>query len=137
MPKQVYFCGSIRGGRSDRDIYAQLIEHISKYAVVLTEHIGDPNVNADHELSDQKIHDRDIKWLQDSDLIIAEVTQTSLGVGYEIGRAIEMGKPIICLYRQIADARLSAMISGCAEIRTFKYTNLSEAEEFLDTILMH
>ena len=31
--------------------------------------------------------------------VIAEVTQPSLGVGYEIGRALAMGKKILCLYR--------------------------------------
>ena len=32
-------------------------------------------------------------------VIVAEVTQPSLGVGYEIGRAYAMKKPILCLYR--------------------------------------
>ena len=32
-------------------------------------------------------------------VIVAEVTQPSLGVGYELGRAVAMGKRILCLYR--------------------------------------
>lgn len=32
-------------------------------------------------------------------VVVAEVTQTSLGVGYEIGRAVEMNKRILCLFR--------------------------------------
>lgn len=135
MPKKVYFCGSIRGGRADREIYAGLIKYISRYATVLTEHIGDVSVGADHELTDKQIHDRDLKWLEESDLIIAEVTQASLGVGYEIGRAIEIGKPIVCLYRESDNRRLSAMISGCSEIKTFHYSTLNEAKEILKTIL--
>ncbi|MCK5820500.1 MAG: nucleoside 2-deoxyribosyltransferase [Bacteroidales bacterium] len=136
MPEKVYFCGSIRGGRSDREIYVGLIQHISQYATVLTEHIGDLTVEADHELTDKQIHDRDMEWLVESDLIIAEVTQVSLGVGYEIGRALEKGKPIVCLYRDEGNKRLSAMISGCSAIKTFHYSNLSEAKEILDTILV-
>ena len=31
--------------------------------------------------------------------LVAEVTQPSLGVGYEIGRAIENKKKILCLFR--------------------------------------
>jgi len=31
--------------------------------------------------------------------VVAEVTQPSLGVGYEIGRAIEKNKKILCLFR--------------------------------------
>ena len=37
--------------------------------------------------------------------IVAEVTQPSLGVGYEIGRAVAMGKRILCLYRPQQDKR--------------------------------
>ena len=32
-------------------------------------------------------------------VLVAEVTQPSLGVGYEIGRAVDMDKRILCLYR--------------------------------------
>jgi len=135
MLKKVYFCGSIRGGRSDRLIYEELIRHISKYAEVLTEHIGDKLVAADHKMTDQQIHDRDMDWLKESDMIIAEVSQISLGVGYEIGRAIEIGIPVVCLYRKDSDWQLSAMISGCTEIKTFHYSNLDEAKEILNKIL--
>lgn len=37
-------------------------------------------------------------WAGDA-VLVAEVTQPSLGVGYEIGRAIEMNKNILCLFR--------------------------------------
>ena len=32
-------------------------------------------------------------------VVVAEVTQPSLGVGYEIGRAVAMKKNILCLFR--------------------------------------
>ena len=40
-------------------------------------------------------------------VLIAEVTQVSLGVGYEIGRAVAMKKPILCLYRQQNDKSMT------------------------------
>ncbi len=135
MPKKVYFCGSIRGGRSDYRIYQELIRHITTYATVLTEHVGDVDITADHGLSDEEIHDRDMNWLKESDLIIAEVTQNSIGVGYEIGRAVELGKPVVCLFRPKDGQRLSAMISGSANLRAFNYSNLDEAKEILDAVL--
>ena len=36
-------------------------------------------------------------------VVVAEVTQPSLGVGYEIGRAVTMKKKILCLYRPQKD----------------------------------
>ena len=40
-----------------------------------------------------------ISVLSLSIVLVAEVTQPSLGVGYEIGRAFNMNKKILCLYR--------------------------------------
>lgn len=135
QPDTVYFCGSIKGGRQDRSVYEQIIRFLSAHTQVLTEHIADPSVGIDQHLSDRDIHDRDMHWLRQADLVIAEVTQPSLGVGYEIGRALEWGKPIIVLYRQTEERKLSAMIAGCAEISTFRYTDLDEVFAFLTSIL--
>jgi nucleoside 2-deoxyribosyltransferase len=44
------------------------------------------------------IYERDVAWLRESDFVIAEVTQPSLGVGYELGFAEAISKPILCLY---------------------------------------
>ena len=60
----VYFAGSIRGGRGDAALYAALIEHLQKHGKVFTEHVGagDPE-GADSGSSDRHIHDRDMAWL--------------------------------------------------------------------------
>ena len=39
-------------------------------------------------------------------VLVAEVTQASLGVGYEIGRAVAMDKRILCLFRPESDKRM-------------------------------
>lgn len=44
-------------------------------------------------------------------VLIAEVTQPSLGVGYEIGRAMERGKPILCLFRPSSGRGLSLKLT--------------------------
>ena len=106
----IYFAGSIRGGRDDRDIYASIIETLKRYGKVVTEHVGDADVSLGGENApDCDIHDRDLNWLRDSDVLVAEVTAPSLGVGYEIGRAVEWGKPVICLYRPSNGKKLSAI----------------------------
>ena len=133
---KIYFAGSIRGGRNDAEIYSQIIEFLKRYGKVLTEHVGKKDLNSMGEsaLSDKQIHDRDIKWLLESDLMVAEVTNPSLGVGYEIGRAIEAEKKIICLYRE-SDKELSAMISGCKNIDTIKYYQLEDIKKAIEDIL--
>ncbi|PKQ65664.1 nucleoside 2-deoxyribosyltransferase [Labilibaculum filiforme] len=130
---KIYFSGSIRGGQQDTDLYADLIRELKQYGTVLTEHIGCKTI--DHTLTDQEIHDRDIAWVKESDIVIAEVTVPSLGVGYEIGRAIDMKKRIICLYRSLNGKTSSAMILGCKDLQCFQYSNLKEAIAIFKTNL--
>ena len=67
---------------------------------------------SEHDGGDKGIHDRDVELLNKCNVVVAEVTQPSLGVGYELGRAVDMGKAILCLYRPQEDKLLSAMIRG-------------------------
>ncbi|XP_069744005.1 uncharacterized protein [Narcine bancroftii] len=102
MSLRIYFCGSIRGGRQDALIYSRIIQHLQRFGRVLTEHVGHPDLAGEGglEVDDKYIHDRDLQWLQEADVIVAEVTQPSLGVGYEIGRAASMNKKILCLFQK-------------------------------------
>jgi nucleoside 2-deoxyribosyltransferase len=131
---KIYFAGSIRGGRDDVDLYRQLIEYLSKYGEVLTEHVGSSKLSSQGEDgdTDKYIYDRDMEWLSEADVIVAEVTQTSLGVGYEIGRAVGMGKNILCMYRPQEGKRLSAMIKGCRDVTNVEYSTLEEGKKILD-----
>jgi nucleoside 2-deoxyribosyltransferase len=129
---KIYFAGSIRGGRQDRDLYLAIINHLKNYGQVLTEHIGSEDLQ---EKSDQAIHNQDIDWLLQSDLLVAEVTTASLGVGYELGRALENNIPVITLFRPSKDRKLSAMIAGAPHFKNFSYTNLKEAKSILDNAL--
>ena len=83
---KIYFCGSIRGGQQDLAIYAAMIKALRKWGTVLTEDVGQAHSpETDKGTEDKWIHDRDIDWLHQADVVVAEVTQPSLGVGYEIG----------------------------------------------------
>jgi len=121
----IYFCGSIRGGRQLASTYEKIIGMLGEYGQVLTEYLGDDDEITDRDatLSDREIHDRDLKWIMESDLVIAEVTIPSLGVGYEIGRAIEYRKPVLCLYQDSSDEKLSAMIAGSPNVELYHYAD--------------
>ncbi|XP_053315109.1 2'-deoxynucleoside 5'-phosphate N-hydrolase 1 isoform X1 [Spea bombifrons] len=107
---RVYFCGSIRGGGGDRELYGRIIALLREYGRVLTEHIASGEEAG--ERGDRFIHDRDVAWLREADVVVAEVSQPSLGVGYELGRAVDMNKKILCLFRPSCGRVLSAMIRG-------------------------
>jgi 2'-deoxynucleoside 5'-phosphate N-hydrolase len=125
---KIYFAGSISGGRGDVDMYNQIIIYLKDFGEVLTEFIGDTSLSSlgEDDLNDKFIHDRDVEWLLSAEVLVAEVTTPSLGVGYEIGRALENGKKILCLYRHIEGKRISAMIKGAPGIVVKQYVDLLE-----------
>ncbi|HMA61541.1 MAG TPA: nucleoside 2-deoxyribosyltransferase [bacterium] len=134
---KIYFAGSIRGGRDDAAIYRKLIDYLKNYGQVLTEHIGEKNIRKTEKGkgTDQEIHTRDMEWLLESDAIIAEVSNPSLGVGYEIGRAIEHNIPVFCLWRNNSEHKLSAMIAGSPKLKYAHYENIAEAKTNIDQYL--
>ncbi len=131
---KIYFSGSIRGGRDDVKIYHQIITYLKNFGEVLTEHIGDSSLDSSGEKNnDVSIHNKDMKFLMECDLVVAEVTNPSLGVGYEIGRAVENNKKVICIYREIENKKISAMILGSKNILSFKYQDLESLKKILST----
>jgi nucleoside 2-deoxyribosyltransferase len=132
----IYFAGSIRGGRDDQAIYAEIIRLLREFGTVVTELVGDANITLGGENApDREIHDRDLNWLRDADVIVAEVTAPSLGVGYEIGRAVEWDKRIICLHRPSPGRKLSGMIAGCPAVAVHEYADVAELPAILERAL--
>jgi nucleoside 2-deoxyribosyltransferase len=130
--RAIYFAGAISGGRRDATIYRKIIALLKRHGRVLTEHIGNPRLSGRGETgSNRWIHDRDQRWLRKADWLVAEVTTPSLGVGYEIGKATEWGKPVLCLFRPGDHPRLSAMVAGSPEVQLLKYRTLADLERKL------
>ena len=135
---KIYFAASIRGGRKDQNKYNELIRFLSSKVQVLTEHVGDSSLNqtGEENRSDKEIYQRDLEWLKSADAVIAEVTNPSLGVGYELGIAEKLGKPVLCLFDDADHNRnLSAMISGNHKIKTFHYRDLNQAKVEISNFL--
>ena len=134
---KIYFAGAIRGGREETDIYNNIITYLSSKAEVLTEHVGSSELTTIGETnrSDGEIFLRDMEWLQSADLIIAEVTTPSLGVGYELGIAEKLKIPVLCLYRPIKEKRLSAMVSGNQKFICAEYKTLDDVKVHIDKFL--
>lgn len=133
--KKIYFAGSIRGGRVDADLYRRMIEYMQKTDTVLTEHVGSPHLNLmEQGKRDVEIYDQDTAWLRESDMVIAECTCPSLGVGYELAYAERFGKPCHIFYDR-SKTQLSAMLTGDPYFHIHPYTSEEEIFSALDEIL--
>jgi nucleoside 2-deoxyribosyltransferase len=108
----IYFACSITGGRAFESIYQKFTSTLlSDGHEVPTAHLAESNVMALERVIDpREVYERDVTWIHACDALIAEVSVPSHGVGYEIGFALEQGKPVLCLAQ--TDRTVSKMITG-------------------------
>ena len=122
---KVYFAGAIRGGRKDAELYRKVIAAMKEKHQVLTEHVGDLSLSTVEDKGDQAIYEQDTAWLRECDIVVAECTQVSLGVGYELAYAEAHGKEVHIFYRP-QETQLSAMLAGNERFHIHRYADEAE-----------
>ncbi len=134
---KIYFSCAITGGRTEEPLYQSLVKRLQELGHhVLTAHLTSPDVlTVDGVLSSQEVYTRDIAWLRECHAVIAEVSTPSHGVGYEIAAALELGKPVLCCYRE--GLRISKMISGNTHptLQVSAYRTEGEAQEVVQDFI--
>ena len=133
---KIYVSGSIYGGTQKIDTYKILIEELEKYGDVLNKEIADPNTIANevYQKDEDIFNDLEEKLII-ADVIIAEVSISSLGVGYELGFADKLNKKIIAIYDEIYTPKVTTMIRGNKRITLIPYQRIEEITNNLDKIL--
>jgi nucleoside 2-deoxyribosyltransferase len=108
----IYFACSITGGRAYDSVYQEITRYLLENEhEVPTAHLAESNVTSVEKVIDpREVYDRDVTWIRACDALIAEVSVPSHGVGYEIGFALEQGKPVLCLAQE--GISVSKMITG-------------------------
>lgn len=134
---KIYFACSISGGRNDEKAYQHLVRVLDEMGIeVPTAHIAQTGIEIiDGQENPLDIYQRDVNWIGESDLLIAETSTPSHGVGYEIGYALSLGKPVLCLYNQ--QVVVSKMITGNPHplLTVRAYRDLADAEAILKDFL--
>lgn len=133
---KIYVSGSIYGGLEKIDTYKVLIDELEKYGEVLTKQIADPNtIDNEKYQKDEDIYNDLENKLISADILIAEVTIPSLGVGYEIGYADKLGKRIIAIYDENYVTKVSTMIRGNQRITLIPYRDINDIINKLGDII--
>ena len=133
---KIYMSGSIYGGREKLETYKKLIGELEKYAEVINKNVADDDVLEKEALQKDEDIFKDLKnKMKSADLIFAEVSIPSLGVGYELGFADMNGKRIIGMYDKTITQKVSTMIRGNERITLIPYENINEILENLEEIL--
>lgn len=120
----IYFACSITGGRTFESVYQEFTRTLlADLHEVPTAHLAESNVMALERVIDpREVYERDIAWIRACDVLIAEVSVPSHGVGYEIGFALSEGKRVLCLAK--AGIAVSKMITGnlnpCLDVKYYR-----------------
>ena len=134
---KIYFSASISGGRKYLDTYKLIVKYLkSQGHDVLSEHIVLDNLlELERKLTPVSVYARDIQCLNECDAVIAEVTNPSLGVGYEICWALIAEKPTLCLFQK--NTFVSWMIIGNNSpfLNLGEYDNTTELSIMVDNFL--
>jgi Nucleoside 2-deoxyribosyltransferase len=157
----IYLACTVRGDRggvlAGRAIGARLQHHGH---VVLTMHLLAEDVEAaESQLSEADVYRRDLDWLSRCDVLVAEASGSSYGVGFEVGyvlgrahRPVEnvsvatssvegprvqgaaSGQRVVLLYDAARRDKISRLITGNRNARctTFGYSSIEELMAIID-----
>jgi nucleoside 2-deoxyribosyltransferase len=133
---KIYFGFTVAGDRSAIETARKVVRLLERLGhEVLTSHLVEDNAwEADRRMSPQDVYRRDMEWLEQCDVFIAEVSGSSFGVGFEAGYVLgATNKRVILLYRREVEQRVSLLISGnChANCTLVRYGTVEEVENFV------
>ncbi len=89
----------------------------------------DPGYN----LSPMEVFERDMIGVRECDVLVAEVSRGSHGVGMEILLAHILGKEVVCIYRK--GRKVSRMIMGLPNAAFMEYTSEGDMRRELRKVL--
>jgi len=140
---KIYLACTVRGDRSGvqagRAVCARLEHHGHE---VQTKHLLADNVEtAESEITERDVFRRDLGWLSACDVLVAEASGSSYGVGFEVGyvlgRAHASGQRVVLLYDTARRDKISRLITGNDDhaCTTFGYGSIEELTAFIDKAL--
>lgn len=112
---KIYFGFTVAGDRSTLKVARKIVEVLTEMGhQVLTRHLVEDNAwEADRRITPKEVYLRDMKWLEQCDLFVAEVSGSSFGLGFETGYLLGATmKKAILFYRQDVENKISLLITG-------------------------
>lgn len=143
----IYLACTVRGDRGGLAAARALCGLLQQRGhTVLTTHLLNDDVDgAEAALSEQQVFERDIAWLEAADLLIAEASGSSFGVGFEagyvIGRADRTGQRVLLMYDAARRHAVSRLLIGNTHpaCTTIEYRSPADiparVEAFLDALV--
>ena len=133
---KIYLGFTVAGDRSSLEAAKKILGVLQSMGhKVLTSHLVREDAwDADRRVAPQEIFARDMAWLAQCDLFVAEVSGSSFGLGFETGYLLgATQKKTILFYEQGAERRISLLIVGNthANCILMPYSRLDELEDLV------
>jgi 2'-deoxynucleoside 5'-phosphate N-hydrolase len=133
---KIYFGFTVAGDRSAIETARRVVRFLEECGhEVLTRHLVEDNAwEADRQISPQDVYRRDMAWLEQCDLFIAEVSGSSFGLGFETGYLLgATNKRVILLYRRDLQQKVSLLITGNSHVNCtlLPYATVEDVESFV------
>ena len=130
---KIYFGITVAGDRSSVVASRKIVELVVEMGhKVLTRHLlRDDAWEADRFIAPKDVYLRDMKWLEQCNLFMAEVSGSSFGLGFETGYLLgATTKRVVLFYRRDMESKISLFITGITHpnCRLVAYSNVQEAE---------
>lgn len=129
----IYFCGSMTGSREKQANYEEVINYLKTYGNVLNEFVADKQVT---DFNPRIVFERDYANMQKADIVIADITLPSTGVGFELGNFFHMNKKVLVLYDNNYPAP-SSLPRGCNKFVVYPYNAISEELDIIKNFIQN
>jgi hypothetical protein len=132
---KIHWGFTVAGNRSSVVAATKIVELLVGLShEVLTRHLIRQDAwQADRSISPQEVYRRDMTWLKQRDVFVAEVSGSSFGLGFETGYLLGATENVPLFYRRAVETKISLMITGTMHpnCRLVPYSRLDEVEDWI------
>jgi nucleoside 2-deoxyribosyltransferase len=136
---KIYLACTVRGNRGTLATARAIASALSKQGhEIVTGHLLEEDVDErESDLTERQVFERDLGWLEGCDVLVAEASGSSYGVGFEVGyvlgRASIATQSVVLVYDRRRTTAISRLIVGAEHPRctTLGYASVAEAVAFV------
>ena len=132
----IYCTGTKRGSEAHQKLLKNIIEFTESLGhTALSE--ASSKFSSTIPLTDKQTYKRNLKWIDGSKIVIAEISNPGLESGIEIAYALYQRKIAVLALHISSAPKISSMLTGCDSplLTIQKYGDVNEMQNIINTYL--
>jgi len=132
----IYCTGTKWGSQAHQKLLKNIIEFIESLGHTTLAAVSS-KFSSTIPLTDIQTYKRNLKWIDGSKLVIAEISNPDLETGIEIAYALYQRKVAVLALHISSAPKISSMLSGCDSplLTIQKYSDVNEMQNLVKTYL--